>query len=97
MFTTALNAVMGFAMVITIVFTWGDMEQIRQTPTLYPFIEVFYNSTRSLAGTAIMTAIVILTLVASTIAGLATASRQIWSFARDNGVPFSDVISRVNL
>ena len=45
MCSTALNAVMGFAIVITIVFTWGDMDQICQTPTLYPFIEVFYNLT----------------------------------------------------
>lgn len=84
-------------MVITIVFTWGDMEDIRQTPTLYPFIQVFYNTTQSLAGAAVMTVIIILTLLASAIAITATASRQIWSFARDNGVPYSAIVSRVGL
>jgi amino acid transporter len=28
---------------------------------------------------------------------MATASRLLWSFARDNGVPFSGYISRVSL
>lgn len=96
MWSTALNAALGFAMVITIVFTWGDMEEIRQTPTIFPFIQVFYNTTQSLPGTAVMTVIIILTLLASTIAVTATASRQIWSFARDNGVPFSASVSRVS-
>ena len=97
MWSMALNSALGFAMVLTIVFTWGDMEEIRQTPTLYPFIQVFYNSTQSLAGTAVMTSIIILTLFASTIAVTATASRQTWSFARDHGVPFPAIVSRVSL
>ncbi|KAF7508236.1 hypothetical protein GJ744_009533 [Endocarpon pusillum] len=97
MWSTALNSALGFAMVITIVFTWGNIEEIRQTPTLFPFIQVFYNTTQSLPGTAIMTVIIILTLLASAIAVTATASRQIWAFARDNGVPFSASISRVSL
>ncbi|KAF7513739.1 hypothetical protein GJ744_007790 [Endocarpon pusillum] len=96
MWSMALNAAMGFAMMVTIVFTWGDMEEIRQTPTLYPFIQVFYNSTQSLGGTAAMTGVIILTLLSSTIATLATTSRQIWSFARDGGVPFSATISEVS-
>ncbi len=97
MWSSALNAVLGFAMVITIVFTWGDMDEIRQTPTLYPFIQVFYNTTQSIAGTSVMTVIVMLMVFASTIAVTATASRQIWSFARDYGVPFPGVVSRVSL
>ncbi len=53
----------------------------------YPFIQVFFNTTHSYAGTNIMTLIIILTLTSSAIAEVATASRQIWSFARDKGVP----------
>lgn len=95
MWSVVLNSLLGLAMVITICYTYGDMAAISQTPTGYPFIEVFHNSTQSLAGTSIMTIIVILTILASTVAVTATASRQIWSFARDNGVPFSAAVSRV--
>ena len=55
--------------------------------TGYPFIQVFYNATQSYAGATIMTVIIVLTLVSSAIAEVATASRQLWSFARDKGIP----------
>jgi Amino acid permease len=96
MWSTYLNSILGLAMVITICYTAGDINEIRKTATGYPFIQIFYNATQSLAGTTIMTIIVILTILASAIAVTATASRQIWSFARDNGVPFSSRVSRVS-
>lgn len=92
-----LNAILGLVVVVTIIFTWGDMAEILSTPTAYPFIQIFYNTTQSYVGTDIMTAILIITLTASCTAVTATASRQIWSFARDNGVPFSSVVARVCL
>ena len=82
-------------MVITISFTLGSVEDILATPTGYPFIAVFYNVTGSLTGASVMTAIIIVTLVSASIAQLATASRQTWSFARDGGIPGSGFISRV--
>lgn len=96
MWSMVLNATLGLAMVITICYTLGDVDEIRETPTGYPFIQVFYNTTQSLAGASIMIMVIILTLLASTIAVTATASRQIWSFARDRGVPFSSAVSRVS-
>lgn len=78
MWSTYLNASLGFIMVITLIFTWGDMSEIAQTPTLYPFIQVFYNTTKSNAGTTVMALIVMLPLVGSVIACIAAASRQIW-------------------
>jgi len=97
MWSTVLNSTLGLAIVITICYTWGNMDAIAATKTGYPFIQVFYNTTHSMAGAIIMTTIVILTLLGSAIATTATASRQIWSFARDQGVPFSAFISRVSI
>lgn len=42
-----------------------------------------------------MAAIVIIALICAVIAEIATASRQIWSFARDNGLPFSPFLAKV--
>ena len=84
-----INDCAGFLMLVTICFTLGDINDVLATPTGYPFIQVFYNATNSLPGTNTMTAILVLTLTASTITELATASRQLWSFARDGGLPFS--------
>jgi hypothetical protein len=40
--------------------------------------------------------LIIVPLTGSVIACVATASRQTWAFARDNGVPFSATVSRVS-
>ena len=42
-----------------------------------------------------MVAIVIITLIAAVVSEIATASRQIWSFARDDGLPFSPWLRKV--
>lgn len=95
MWSTYLNALLGFVVVVTLIFTWGDMEVIAETPTGYPFLAVFNNTTNSPAGSSVLAAILIVTLTASCIAVVATASRQIWAFARDNGVPFSGFLRQV--
>jgi hypothetical protein len=61
--------------------------------TPYPIITLFFNATKSHAATNGMTAILIINLTAGAISALAAASRQLWAFARDHGVPFSGLIS----
>ncbi|OCK76744.1 putative GABA permease [Lepidopterella palustris CBS 459.81] len=95
MWSVGLNAVLGFIMVLTLCYTLGDQASILASATGYPFIQVFFNVTNSFAGTNAMTAILIITLTSSCISEIATASRQLWSFARDNGVPFSAEVAKV--
>ncbi|KAB5555054.1 amino acid permease [Coniochaeta sp. 2T2.1] len=95
MWAAVVNGTLGWVMVITFAFTLGDLFAILHTPTGYPFIQVFYNATNSKAGTSIMTAIVIVNITSACISTVATASRQTWSFARDQGLPFSGVLSHV--
>ena len=91
-----LNAAGGLIAAITLIFTWGDIDVVAKTPTGLPFIQIFFNATQSFAGTTIMATIIIVALFSSCIAVVATASRQLWSFARDNGFPFSATIARVS-
>ncbi|KAL4759206.1 putative GABA permease [Aspergillus foveolatus] len=95
MSAVGVNAVLGFIMIITLCFTLGDVDNILESPTGFPFIQIFYNTTQSYAATNTMTAILVITLTASTITEVATASRQLWSFARDKGLPFSDFFAYV--
>ncbi|KAL8713676.1 MAG: hypothetical protein Q9220_002202 [cf. Caloplaca sp. 1 TL-2023] len=74
-----------------------DLSEIVDTPTGYPFIQVFHNVTRSLAATNVLVTIMIVTLTACCISEVATSSRQLWSFARDKGIPFSDWFAYVSL
>lgn len=95
MTAATVNGLMGFIMTITFCFTLGNTMDIIFSPTGYPFIQAFYNVTKSNAGTSIMTAIIIVNITSACISTVATVSRQTWSFARDGGLPFSSFIAKV--
>ncbi|OQO08167.1 hypothetical protein B0A48_06961 [Cryoendolithus antarcticus] len=95
MWTAAVNGAMGFVMIVTFCMVIGDLQTVLSTPTGYPFIQVFYNTTHSLAGTSVMTAILIIMLLFGCVTNFATSSRQLWAFARDKGTPFSGWLSHV--
>ena len=58
-----LNAILGYITIFTLCFTVTDPESLLDSDTGYPFIQLFYNVTKSHAGTDIMTAIIIITLI----------------------------------
>ncbi|KAH8811165.1 amino acid/polyamine transporter I [Xylogone sp. PMI_703] len=93
--TALINGSLGFIMLITFCFTLGNIGDILSNPEVMPFVQVFYNTTHSHVGTSVMTAILIILTTCGTITNVATASRQMFAFARDNGLPFSRFLSKV--
>lgn len=91
-----LNGILGFAMLIAMLFCMGDIEAAVSSPTGYPFIELFHQATRSVPGTTGMVLMVIIVTFFATILVFTTASRMLWAFARDNGVPLASYLSRVS-
>lgn len=91
-----LNVTLVFIVVVTLCFTIGDAASVLASPTGYPFIQVFYNATQSYAATNVMTAIIIIMLSACAVSEVAAASRQIWSFARDAGLPGHSWLCKVS-
>lgn len=91
-----VNVTLVFIVIVTVCFTIGDVESVGATPTGYPFIQIFFNATQSYAGTNVMTAIIIVMLSACAVSEVAAASRQIWSFARDAGLPGHSWLSKVS-
>jgi amino acid transporter len=90
-----INGSLGFAMLITILFCIGDINIALNSPTGFPFIEIFAQATRSNSGTTIMTAVILCLMFSAAVASLAAASRVLWAFARDNGVPGSRYLAYV--
>ena len=90
-----MNGLIGFAMMLTVLFCLGDVETVLGTKTGFPFIQVFYDSVNNIAGATAMGAVVLALTWACAIGITTTASRMTWSFARDRGTPFSKFISRV--
>ncbi|KAL8775891.1 MAG: hypothetical protein Q9194_003536 [Teloschistes cf. exilis] len=98
--TTLLNGAFGFAIVIAVLFVTVDVESVLGSPTGllgYPYMQIFYNSVGSKGGATGMTVILLIMTVCGTIAALATASRLIWAFARDRGLPFWRHVSKVQM
>lgn len=93
--TTIANGILGFVMLVTFCYTLGDLESDLSTPTGFPFIQVFYNATHSKGGATAMSCILVLSAAANAMTNMATASRQLFAFARDEGVPFSGWLQKV--
>lgn len=89
------NGIMAVVMGVTFIFCIGDIDAVLDSPTGEPFIQVFYNATQSYAGATIMTLIIMVMLTSACVSEVATASRQLWSFARDQGLPYSHWLSHV--
>ncbi len=96
MFTVCLNGLLGFVMIVTYVFAIQDVEeQIIMSTAPYPFIDVFATATGSVAGGIGMTVPIIIMTLSMCINATAAASRQAWSFARDDGLPYPQWFTRV--
>lgn len=95
MFKTSTDPFTPCFQTITYCFTLGSVFAALTTETGYPFIQVFYNVTKSNAGASVLTALIIINITSACISTVATVSRQTWSFARDKGLPFSGFFGHV--
>ena len=96
--TTLLNGILGFAILIVILFVTVDIDGVLASPTGllgFPFMQVFYDATGSLAGASVMICIIIIMDICAAIAFLATSSRIVFAFGRDRGLPFWRTMSTV--
>ncbi|KAJ5751561.1 amino acid permease [Penicillium odoratum] len=87
MLSVLVNGCLGFGMLLALLFCAGNLEAALNSRTGYPFMEIFYEATNSLAVSLLMCSIVLVFYCCSLMGLLAAASRQIWSFSRDKGVP----------
>lgn len=92
----SINSLLGFSMMLTILFCLGDVKSVLNSATGFPFIQVFYDSTHSYAGASVMTAVVIVLTMACSTGITSSSSRMTWSFARDKGLPFSRFLQKVH-
>ncbi|KAF5716472.1 choline permease [Fusarium globosum] len=93
--TTVFNGAFGWIMVITYCFCIGNLEEVIASPTGYPFMQVFLNSTQSTSSATAMASFLVIMTGFSNLTMVATSSRQLFAFARDHAVPFSPWFSKV--
>lgn len=96
--TIIINGVLGWIMAITYCYVIQDLqEQIVQSDAVFPFVGVFAVGTGSQAGAIGMTVPIIVLQFAMCLNATAAGSRQAWSFARDEGLPFSSFFRKVRI
>ena len=97
--STIFNGALGWAAVIAVLFVTPDITSALESPTGvlgYPIMQIFLDALGSKAGASVLIAILLVMGLAGTIALLATASRLVWAFARDRGLPGWRTVSKVN-
>lgn len=90
-----LNGVLGITMLTTYLFCITDLETALNDPSGYPVLWVFQQTT-PLAGANVLSVVMLVMVFAGTVSFNISTSRQTWSFARDNGLPFSDFLAHVD-
>jgi choline transport protein len=93
-FSVVVNGIMQFLYMVTVLFTIGDVDRVTASPL--PIIEVYYQATGSRAATNLFVFMLLYIVFVSFFNVLASVSRLVWAFSRDDGLPFSNVFAKVH-
>ena len=96
--TSVLNGLLGLATLLSLLYVTTDIDAVLESPTGqlgFPFMQVVLDSVGSYPGATVMISIVIAMFIFAVIAFLATASRIVFAFGRDKGLPFWQTMAKV--
>lgn len=97
MISIGINGVLGLGMLLATLYCLGDVDNALNTPTKFPYIEIFRQATGSNGGATGMASVILVLFIFATTAVLTAASRMLWAFARDQGLPGSGFLSKVTI
>ena len=92
-----INGVLGFGLLIAVLFCIGSIPDALEPATGFTFIEVFIQALNSNSFATGLTAFLLVLFIFCAVSCLAAASRVTWAFARDDGLPGSSWIKKVSL
>lgn len=91
-----VNGVLGLGMMLATLYCIGDVQAALNSPTGYPYLEIFQQALQSDAGATAMSSLILVILIMCTFSAFTASSRMLWAFARDGAVPLSRWIGQVN-
>jgi choline transport protein len=92
------NGILGFSVLLAILFGLGDMDAALASPTGYPIIEIFSWMTRqNAAATTALTSTLVFSSAIAALGLIASSSRTVWSAARDGVFPFSHHLAKLSI
>lgn len=94
LYSVSFNAILMFAYILAVLFCVGDYEAVKASPL--PILEVYLQATKSLTVATVLVVVQAAINLLALFNCLASVSRLIWAFARDNGLPFSNFFSYIH-
>ena len=95
LYCIGVGMVTGFIFLSSLFFCVKDVSKVISSET-GPLLEVFMQATNSRAGSACLLMFPLVCVLFALTAIMATSSRMSYAFARDRGLPFSHILSRVH-
>ncbi|EDK43040.1 hypothetical protein LELG_01218 [Lodderomyces elongisporus NRRL YB-4239] len=94
--TVIVGFITSFSYCIAMFFSIKDLSSILSSNTGVPIMDIFYQATNSKAAAVGLEVLILLTAIGCNIGCHTWQARIGWSFARDNGLPFSKYWSKIN-
>ncbi|KAF2744451.1 amino acid transporter [Sporormia fimetaria CBS 119925] len=90
----ASNAVLLLGYMITLLFCIGDEELV--SGSFSPLLQIYYLATKSKAGSTFILVMHMWMQIISVFNTIASTSRLVWAFAKDDGLPYASFFTPVN-
>ncbi|KAF5007723.1 hypothetical protein FDECE_5971 [Fusarium decemcellulare] len=94
-YAIAVGGVTGGAFILIMLFCLPDLTAITETATGMPIVEMIHLATKSRAATTVLTLMLSICFINGTNASMTSASRLIFSMARDGGIVFPKFFSLI--
>ncbi|EER34261.1 choline transport protein [Candida tropicalis MYA-3404] len=94
--TVAIGLVTSLTYSIAMFFSIKNLDDIYNSTTGVPIMDIFYQATESKAAAIGLEFLILLTACLCSIQCSVWASRIVWSFSRDNGLPLSKLWAKVD-
>ncbi|ODM19779.1 hypothetical protein SI65_04765 [Aspergillus cristatus] len=86
----------GLSYLLSLMFSVQDYKSLTDSPTGLPLAEIFRQATQSRGGTFALVFLLWIALGPCMIGSQLSTGRVFWAFARDRGLPFSEIWDKVN-
>lgn len=94
-----INGTLGFGMLVAVLYygPFGeDLLDALGSPTGYPYLAILQYATGSNAGALGLAFIIVFMSSLATLMIFTAATRELWAFSRDKGVPGASILSQVH-
>ncbi|KAI0902733.1 amino acid permease-domain-containing protein [Ustulina deusta] len=97
-YTILINGTLAFATIVALLFCATDLEAaVAAADTLfYPSLQIFQSALNSTVGAVVLGSVILVLSIAASVGIYASASRMIWSFSRDRGLPFHQFMVKLS-